>query len=314
MERKSGIVVITGRPNAGKSTLLNRALGTDLSIVTPKPQTTREGIRGIFSQPQGQIVFVDTPGVHRAREDGVNAFMMAEVDRAFESPDLVWYLVDPRSALEPEKPVIERVAACRAPAFLIINKSDLHGARVAEMGDHLEKEIVREAARLGLQFKKQLRISARSGLGCEELIREAWGHLSPGPILFPDEENLSDRNVRFFVGELVREQLFLTLGEELPYSCAVSVTDFQEDAKPTRISATIFVERDSQKGMVIGKGGAKIKEIGSQAREKIQELVGGQVFLGLKVEVMREWSSDPGSLKRLGYVLPPKNHKNRNRA
>src|SRR4051812_16263157 len=121
MERKSGIVVIAGRPNAGKSTLLNRILGIDLSIVTPKPQTTREGVKGILSEPQGQIVFVDTPGVHRAREDGVNAFMMAQVDAALDSPDLIWYLLDPRSALEPEKAVVERLSRSHAPVFLVLN-------------------------------------------------------------------------------------------------------------------------------------------------------------------------------------------------
>ena len=309
MERKSGIVVITGRPNAGKSTLLNRILGIDLSIVTPKPQTTREGVKGILSKPEGQIVFVDTPGVHRAKEDGVNAFMMGQVDAALDSPDLVWYLLDPRSALEPEKAVIERLARSNSPTFLILNKTDLKLPALVTLGETLERETQKYAESLGFKFTQQHRISGKEGEGCEALLQATWDHLKPGPILFPDEENLSDRSVRFFAAELIREQLFLLLGEELPYACAVAVTSFDENAKPMRIEATIFVERDSQKGMVIGKAGAKIKEIGTSARFKIEKFVDSKVFLGLKVEVLKNWSSDPERLKQLGYALPPRNRK-----
>ncbi len=296
---------------------MNRVVGARLSIVTPKAQTTRERVLGILTVPQGQIVFCDTPGIHKAKDGGINAYMMQEVRDGLEGVDAVWYIVDPASATKFEQPVLETLAKAlgaspdkepseKPSIFVLFNKSDLkHEKFSAPAVEMFMGELTKAAAALGLRFTGDpVRISARDGKGVDELLKATWATLSHGPFLYPDEEQLSDRPTRFFVGEMIREQLFLTLGEEVPYSCAVEIEKFEENKKPPRIEAVIHVERDSQKGMVVGKGGAKIKEIGQGAREAIEEFLGVQVFLGLRVKVLKEWSRDAEALKRLGYILP----------
>lgn len=309
---KSGMIAIAGRPNAGKSTLLNRVIGSRLSIVTPKAQTTRDRVLGILTEKQGQIVFVDTPGIHRAKEGGINAYMMSQVREAIEGVDAVWYMVDPSSKIEPERAVLDLLAKAlpkgdEAPAvYVVFNKSDLKmGAFAPEAVEKFAQELKSEAKERGITIEGDpVRISARKGKGVEELLKASWTKIGKGPLLYPDEEQLSDRPTRFFVGEMIREQLLLQLGEEIPYSCAVEIEKFDEKSKPPRIEAVIHVERDSQKGMVIGKGATKIKEIGSAARKEIEDFVGEKVFLGLRVKVLKDWSKDAETLKRLGYVLP----------
>ncbi|MEN9723160.1 MAG: GTPase [Pseudomonadota bacterium] len=300
--RKSGLIAIAGRPNAGKSTLLNRILGSAVSIVTPKAQTTRERVLGILTEPQGQIVFVDTPGIHSAKKGGFNEFMVSEAAEALDGPNLIWYLVDPDSAMDHEKTVIELLGA-RAdrdtPVWILMNKSDLN-RNTEDLGLEIQVRL-RELSFRDVQLRK---VSGRKGQGVDDLVSAAWSSLPEGPFLFPDEEQLSDRPVRFFVGEKIREQLFLKLGDELPYSCAVEIVQYRENVVPPRIEAVIHVERDSQKGMVIGAGGKKIKEIGSAARQEIEAFVGGPVFLGLQVKVLPHWTRDAENLKRLGYLLP----------
>jgi GTP-binding protein Era len=301
-ERKSGLVAIAGRPNAGKSTLLNRILGSAVSIVTPKAQTTRERVLGILTEERGQIVFVDTPGIHAAKKGGFNEFMVSEAAEALEGPNVIWYLVDPDSAMEHEKAVIELLEkrADRAtPVWILLNKSDL-GRDVVPLGEAIRTRL----GELGFSSVLVFVLSGRRGKGVEELLAETWKALPEGPFLFPDEDQISDRPLRFFVGEKIREQLFMKLGDEVPYSCAVEVTKYDEKANPTRIEATIHVERDSQKGMVIGAGGKKIKEIGMAAREEIEEFVQGPVFLGLQVKVLPNWTRSADTLKKLGYHLP----------
>ena len=301
---RSGFVVIAGRPNAGKSTLLNRILGTKVSIVTPKAQTTRERVLGILTEmPQGQMIFVDTPGIHRAKEGGINAVMMHEAREALDEPAVIWYIVDPYSKLEPESVVLELLKGTRAPVFFLMNKMDL------KKNPGLKEEIEAAAKELGIVFHSMREISAEQGKGVPELVDETWKVLPEGPLYYPDEEQISDRPIRFFVGEKIREQLLLQLGQELPYSCAVEIENFDENEKPPRVEAIIHVERDSQKGMVVGKGGTKIKAIGQAARVTIEEFLGHKIFLGLRVKLLKDWSRDVDALRRLGYHLPGKKKK-----
>jgi GTP-binding protein Era len=308
---KSGFVAIIGRPNAGKSTLLNAILGAPISIVTPKAQTTRERVLGILTENGNQMVFVDTPGIHRAKHGGINAYMMSEAREALEEPSMVWYLLDPSSAVQHEEAVVELLKGRKAPVFLLLNKTDvIRGNEWREKSENFLKDMAAKLTEMGSTVAQTLSISAVEGVGLETLLTESWSRLPEGPLYYPDEEQLSDRPMRFFAAEKIREQLLMQLGEEIPYACAVEIQKFEEpnpkDAKPmTRIEAVIHVERDSQKGMVIGKGGKKIKEIGQAAREKIQEFMGGgTIFLGLQVKVYKDWTRDAEALKRMGYHLP----------
>jgi GTP-binding protein Era len=308
---KSGFVAIIGRPNAGKSTLLNAILGAPISIVTPKAQTTRERVLGILTENGNQMVFVDTPGIHRAKHGGINAYMMSEAREALEEPSMIWYLLDPSSAVQHEEAVVELLKGRKAPVFLLLNKIDvIRGNEWREKSENFLKDMAAKLAEMGITVAQTISISAVEGEGIETLLSESWKRLPEGPLYYPDEEQLSDRPLRFFAAEKIREQLLMQLGEEIPYACAVEIQKFEEpnpkDAKPmTRIEATIHVERDSQKGMVIGKGGKKIKEIGQAAREKIQEFIGGgPIFLGLQVKVYKDWTRDAEALKRMGYHLP----------
>lgn len=303
--RKSGFVAIAGRPNAGKSTLMNRVLGSELSIVTRKAQTTRERVLGILTESRGQIVFVDTPGIHRAKTGGINAYMMAEAREALLGTACVWYIVDPASAVKHELLVLDllkQAAGSETPIFLLLNKIDIKSA--SERIDPLLSELSEEMKKRGLKIAGEFRISAQKGKGVDELLAQTWELMPEGPLHYPDEEQISDRPMRFFVAEKIREQLFLQLGEELPYSCAVSIEKYDESQKIPHIDAVIYVERDSQKGMVVGKGGSKIKAIGQEARRTVEEFVGGKVFLGLQVKVLKDWTKNAEALKRMGYNVP----------
>ena len=301
---RSGFVVIAGRPNSGKSTLMNRIIGSELSIVTPKAQTTRERVLGILTEKaHGQMVFIDTPGIHKAKEGGINAYMMSEVFEALDGTHAVWYLVDPNSRLESEKAVLDLLEKLKdVPIFMVQNKSDLKYAG----GAALFPAVLEEATKRGIEFKEVLAISAYKGRGVSDLLEKTWGLLPEGPYYYEDQDQISDRPVRFFAAEKIREQLLLQLGEELPYACAVELVTFDESSKPPRIEAVIHVERESQKGMVVGAEGKKIKAIGTSARGSIEKFLGQKVFLGLKVKVLRDWSKNAEALERLGYHLPAK--------
>lgn len=301
--RKSGFVAIAGRPNAGKSTILNQILGTRLSIATPKAQTTRERVHGVLTEKPGQIVFIDTPGIHRAKEGGINEFMMSEVRAALDEPNLVWYLVDPMSAVKHEEAVIALLRKVKAPVFVIFNKNDLKSAQ-ARLPE-FEPALTKALSEASVEVKAVFKLSALKKRGLGPLLDATWEILPEGPFHFEDEDQLSDRPTRYFVAEKIREQLFLKLGDELPYSCAIEIEKFIENAEPPRIEASIHVERDSQKGIVIGAQGKKIKEIGTAARREIETFLGGKVFLGLNVKVTKDWSKNSEALKRLGYDLPP---------
>ena len=308
---KAGIVVLLGRPNVGKSTFLNAVLKDEISIVSSKAQTTRDQIRGIVTEERGQIVLIDTPGVHRARVGGINEFMIQEVRRALDGPDLVLYLVDPYSKREAEEMLLDHLKASSASAFLIINKSDLlkrDTDRFLWLKDWAitVDEVLKKTK---CKFLGVREISAERGHGVKELMDEIFTLMPEGHPLYDDPDALTDRSSRFVVSELIRKQLFIHLGDELPYSCAVEIESYHEDKKPIAIHAMIYVDRDSQKGMVIGSGGKKIKEIGSGARIEIEKLLGVQIYLELRVKVMEGWSEDSRKMKSLGYALERKRSK-----
>ncbi len=302
----AGFVAIIGRPNVGKSTILNALLDAKVSIVTPKAQTTRERVLGILTEPRGQIVFVDTPGIHKAREGGINEFMVDEAKQALDAPNAVWYLLDPRTALTHEQEVLSKLKGVKSPVFLILNKLDvLRDEQTLAKGAATLDAITHAAREAGVNVHSSRMVSAYKKRGLQELLEETWKLIPESPLFFPPDENgdeqISDRPMRFFVAEKIREQLYLHLGEELPYSCAVEIDSFDENSKPPRIEATIHVERDSQKGMVVGKGGSKIKDIGTSARKEVESFVGSKVFLGLRVKLLKDWTRDAQALKRFGY-------------
>lgn len=302
-QKKSGYVAIVGRPNVGKSTILNAILGSELSIVTPKAQTTRDSINGILTDKQGQIVFTDTPGIHRAKENGVNAYMMTEVRGALEAPEVIWYLIDPDSEVKHEERVLEILQKTQTPVFLIFNKIDIKQGE--EKTKKISEALAPRCRDLCINVVQTFFISARRKKGLEPLLKATWDILPEGPMYYDDAEQISDRPTRFYIAEKIREQLFMNLGDELPYSAAIRIDSFNEkDPKMNRIKATIIMERDSQKGMVIGTNAQKIKEIGMAARKTIEKFLGTKVFLGLTVDVLKDWSKDAEKLKKLGYTLP----------
>ena len=310
---KSGVVALIGRPNVGKSTFLNTILQETISIVTPKAQTTRDQIRGIVTEDRGQLVFVDTPGTHRAKEGGINEFMIQEVRRALDGPDVVLYLIDPNSKPEAERLVIDFLKQADAKLIVVVNKADL---RKYDMGkfawlEGFVTEIQTAIEGTKCKFLKAVEISAERDEGVQTLLTDMFELLPEGHPLYEDPDSLTDRSSRFVVSELIRKQLFMKLGDELPYSCAVEIESFLENKKPITISAMIYVERDSQKGMVIGAGGKKIKEIGSAARVEIEALLGEKVFLELRVKVLEAWTSESRKMKGLGYGLDQKKSKKR---
>ncbi|NDF14787.1 GTPase Era [bacterium] len=302
---KAGVATLIGRPNVGKSSFLNRILREEISIVTPKAQTTRDQVRGILNEERGQIVLVDTPGIHRAREGGINEYMIQEVRRALDGPDLVLYLIDPMSKAEAERKVLEFLKGADSRLLALVNKADLkrkHASQFEWIAPWIE-ELKAALANTRCPFLGVREISAGKGTGIPELLGEIFNLLPEGQPLFDDPDTLTDRSARFVVAELIRKQLFLKLGDELPYSCAVEIESYQEREKPVRISALIHVERDSQKGMVIGAGGKKIKEIGTAARIGIEHLLQEKVFLELRVKVLEAWTSQAKKMKGLGYIL-----------
>jgi GTP-binding protein Era len=302
---KSGVVALIGRPNVGKSTFLNCVLQETISIVTPKAQTTRDQIRGIVTESRGQIVFVDTPGIHRAKEGGINEYMIQEVSRALEGPDLVLYLIDPESKASAEARVLDHLKQSDSRLIVLINKCDLMRSNpdlfswIAPWIETLKQELSGSRCR----FLNTFEISAVKNKGVRELLNEVFELMPEGPPLYGDADALTDRSSRFVVAELIRKQLFMNLGDELPYSCAVEIESFKEASTPIRISAMIYVERDSQKGMVIGAGGKKIREIGTKARIEIEKLLGQKVHLELRVKVLEAWTREARKMKGLGYIL-----------
>jgi GTP-binding protein Era len=283
-----------GRPNVGKSTLLNRILGEKVVITSDKPQTTRNRIQGIHNIPDGQIVFIDTPGIHKAKSK-LNKFMVEEALAAVQGVDVILFLVEAtaRPAREAEL-MAEILAGVTAPVLLVINKVDL-----------VEKESLFrliEAYSTMHDFCEIVPLSASKGDGVDRLVDLVSRRLPIGPAYFPDDI-LTDLPERFVVAEMVREKIFRLTRDEIPYSVAVQVESFKErpESGIIAISATIIVERDSQKGIIIGRRGEMLKRIGTAARHEIERFLAEKVFLELFVKVSKDWSENPQKLKEFGY-------------
>ena len=284
---RAGIVTVVGKPNVGKSTLLNRIVGQKLSITSAKPQSTRDRVVGIRTADDAQMVILDTPGLLNPRYP-LQAAMKATALRALEDADVIVYLAD---ATEGAPPSLESAADLqrppRAPVITALNKSDALPPERREGGAVVGDAVL---------------ISALTGEGVPDLMKRVAEHLPESPFLYPDDE-ISTQPVRFFVAELVRETVLEQLHDEVPYSVAVQVEEFREDRSPLYIRAVIYVERDSQKAIIIGAKGAQIRRLGEAARRKIETFVGATIYLDLWVKVLANWRKNPGSLSRFGYQL-----------
>lgn len=291
---RSGFVSIIGRPNVGKSTLLNRILGDKIAITSDKPQTTRNRVQGICNRPDAQIVLVDTPGIHKARSS-LNKYMVDTALASLKGVDAILFLVEADStSAAREKPVLDALKDAEAPVILVFNKIDL-------VKKEALLELIASFAPL-YPFRDIVPISALNGDGVERLVDLVTGCLPEGPRYFPDDI-LTDLPERFIVAEIIREKLFRMTRDEIPYSVAVTVDSFKEreDGSLISISATINVERDSQKGIIIGRKGEMLKKIGTQARKDIELLLDSKVFLELFVRVQKDWSESKKMLKEFGY-------------
>lgn len=287
----SGFVTLVGRPNSGKSTLLNQLVGEKISIVTDKPQTTRNIVRGIVTRPEGQIVFLDTPGIHKPVHK-MNSLMMESVREAMSEVDVLALLVDATESFGAgDQFTLELVKPLKMPKLLLLNKID----RIKKQ-DLLP--IIEKYSSLG-DFKEILPISALRRDNVDTFLEILFKLLPVGPYYYP-EDQLSDRHERSLVSEMVREKVIELTREELPYSVAVSIDRFEEGTPLSRIYATIHVERETQKGIVIGKGGQLLKAIGIAARLDIEKLLGQKVYLELRVKVSPGWRDDDQALKSFG--------------
>jgi GTPase len=288
---KSGFVSILGRPNSGKSTLLNRLIGEKISIVTDKPQTTRHVIRGIVTTPEGQIIFLDTPGIHKPIHR-MNERMMKSVRSAMADVDLMLLIVDCSAAFgRGDEFALQLLKSVPTKKILLLNKID-----------RIDKKellpIMDRYSRLA-SFEEIVPISALTGENVEEAIKQVFLRLPEGPMFFPTDQ-ISDQPERAIAAEMIREKLIILTEEEMPYSTAVVIDRFEEGEKLHRIFASIFVERDSQKAIVIGKGGQKLKQIGTDARKDLEGFFGRKIFLELHVKVRKNWRDDEETLKSLG--------------
>ncbi len=303
---RSGFVSIVGRPNVGKSTLLNRLVGERLAGVSKKPQTTRRVIRGILTTQRGQAVFLDTPGFHEPH-DRLGEWMIGEIRKALGSSDLIYWMVFPKLPDELDRSLLPELtngdrhlkgdrqtkAGEFGGIFLLINQVD-----------RVEKPAVLpviDAYQRLCPFREILPISATEGDNLPTLIEKTFEALPENPAYFP-EDFLTDQNERTIVEEMIREKVFRFTGQEVPYSSAIEIEEFQERSERLAvIKAAVIVEKDSQKAILIGKGGAKIKQIGEDARKEIERFLGKKVFLELWVKTLKNWKKDPSLLKRLGY-------------
>lgn len=286
---RAGIVTVVGKPNAGKSTFLNRVIGEKLSIVSPKPQSTRDRIVGIHTVDGVQMVLFDTPGLLNPKY-ALQASMRTTAIRALDDADVIIYLADATEGFPPPlRDVAGLAAEPRAPVVPTLNKIDLLPPA--------ERDALRAA------HPEAALISASTGKGIDRLLERVGGLLPESPFLYP-EEDISTQTVRFFVSELVRETALEQLSDEVPYSIACEIEEYRETQSPVYIRAVLHVERDSQKRILIGAKGQRIREIGKIARAKIEKLVGSPVYLDLWVKVLPNWRRDANALHRLGYRLP----------
>lgn len=290
MSHKAGFVSIIGRPNVGKSTLMNRLIGESLSIVTPKAQTTRHRIKGILNADDYQIVFSDTPGILEPHYL-LHHKMMEYVKASLEDADAVLFMTDLEEGYMNED-LVKRIKSIQVPVVIVINKVDNSSQNEINKLVHGWKKAV--------DPKAIIPCSALNNFNVEEVRNVILSLIPESPAFFPKGE-LSDASVRFFASEFIREKIFLHFKEEIPYACTVEIESFKEEGNLVRIGAVIYVERDSQKGIIIGRKGESIKRIGSEARKDLEDFLGRKVFLELFVKVEKDWRKSESKLKRFGY-------------
>ncbi|GIW22980.1 MAG: GTPase Era [Candidatus Sericytochromatia bacterium] len=295
--KKVGFVSIIGRPNVGKSTLLNHILREKIAITSNKPQTTRKNLRGIFTDNRGQIIFVDTPGLHKPHHL-LGEELIKFAKNSLEDTDVILFVADASEDIgKGDLYILENILLnINKPVILLLNKIDKIPKK--ERNKYLENYLK------SYNFKSYYLISAKHGDNLELLINEVFSLLPEGELLY-NEDELTDTTIRDIVGELIREEIFRQLGDELPHCSAVYIESFKEkeEKKLTVIEAKIFVERESQKRIIIGKEGKKIKEIGENSRKKIEELLNNKVYLDLRVKVLKNWRNNKKELKKLGYIV-----------
>lgn len=290
---RCGYVAIVGRPNVGKSTLLNGLLGSKVSIVSDKPQTTRFQILGIKTRDNAQMVFIDTPGLHQNNKNAMNRYMNRLASAVIPDADLILFVVEALKWTDEDRAVLVKLKSAQAPVLLVVNKIDTVGDK---------KDLLPFMAEIKDQFAfaQLIPISATRSENMAELEKEIERYLPEGPPLFPDEQ-VTDKTLKFQVAEMVREKLIQATEQEVPYCTTVEVEDWKEEEKRTEISVLIWVEREGQKLIVIGKKGDRLKWIGTEARKEIEALLKRKVFLRLWVKVKEHWTDDERLLRQLGY-------------
>ena len=292
MKQRCGTVSLVGRPNTGKSSLLNRLVGEKLSIVSRRPQTTRHLVSGVLTRPGCQYIFVDAPGNPPRLKSVLHKALNRRVGEAARDADVVLFVLEALRFLPEDRAALERIPPGQT-VIAVVNKID-QLKRAAELIPYLERLAKTR------DFRAVVPVSARTGRNLNELLRVVAEALPEGPAAYP-EDQLTDRDERFFAAEMLREKLFETLGEDLPYRCEVLIDSFKEEGRLRRIEATILVERDSQKAIVLGKGGERLKQMATAARKDLERLFEGKVYLGVWVKVRRAWTDDVRVLRQLGY-------------
>ncbi len=294
MDKKTGFVALIGRPNVGKSTLMNRLIGQKIAITSNKPQTTRNRIQTVYTDERGQIIFLDTPGIHKAKNK-LGEYMVNIAQKTLEDVDVVLWLVEPSTYIGAgEKHIIEQLKKCRKPVILVINKVDtIEKTEVIKFIDTYRKE---------MEFSEIIPVSALKGVNTDDLTESIFKYLPYGP-MFYDEDTVTDQPMRQIVAELIREKALRCLSDEIPHGIAVTIEVMKEreDFSMWDIEATIVCERDSHKGIIIGKGGAMLKKIGSAARFEIERMMEQKINLKLWVKVRKEWRDSELMMKNFGY-------------
>lgn len=290
---RCGYCAIVGRPNVGKSTLLNRLIGQKLAITSHKPQTTRHSILGVKTSQAGQVIYVDTPGIHKRGDQAMNRYLNRTARSALADVDLILFVVEAMRWTEEDQAVLDAISRLVIPVFLVVNKIDNIKQKEALL-PFLEETAER------YDFAAVIPLSARKGDNVEPLEGQVFNQLPERDNYFP-EDQLTDRTERFFAAELIREQLTRRYAKEIPYSLTVEIESFEEEGNLYRINALIWVERPGQKNIIIGAKGEALKEVGTHARKEMEKFFEKKVFLQLWVKVKKSWSSDENALSRLGY-------------
>ncbi len=291
--QRCGYIAIVGRPNVGKSTLLNHILGMKLSITSRKPQTTRHQILGVKTTGSIQAIYVDTPGIHQRRSTAINKYMNRAATSVLNDVDVILFVVQAKNWTEEDQAIIEKFKTVNCPVVLVVNKIDKLESKkqllplIKELSSHFD-------------FAEIMPVSALNGINVE-LLEQKISLLLPENAHFYPDDQVTDRSMRFLASEIIREKLIRELGQELPYTSTVSIDKYVEDKDIVHIHATIFVESTGQKAIIIGKKGSRLKSIGTKAREDISKMVGSKVYLNLWVKVREGWSNDEQALRGLGY-------------